>query len=569
MTKKLIALSGIGKSFGPTRVLNDVSFDLEPGEVHLLAGENGAGKSTLIKILAGIYTDYEGSIILDGKAVRFRNPQDANRQGISVIHQEMSLVDSMSVVDNIFLGREATHYGSAWLDRDAQLARAFEICQQLELALARVDLALPVEQFSLSMKNQIEIVKALSFDAQVIVMDEPTSALNRSEVECLFRVIDGLKARGCGIIYISHKMEEIYRLADRLTVLRDGRWVGTAMKSECPQAKLVHWMIGRELSEQFPTRRPVDRSSNVPILQLKKFQVPDPAPGNPAAVKAASFAVGRGEIVGIAGLQGSGNSELLNGLFGAYGEICTGDILIDGKSYIPRNPRDAIAHGLALVTGDRKTTGLVLAMSVDHNITLAGLPRLSPGGWLQAMRERVEVAEQTKALQLRFTSGDQAVATLSGGNQQKVALAKWLVTQPRILLLEDPTRGVDIGAKHEIYELMQRWTDAGMAILMISTELPELLGLCDRIVVMHRGVVAETFDRTNASPENILQAAMGVTESVQQTSGENERATFSDQRTHWNSCDSARKSAVSRSSGFFTQWQDSPFRLLAEPQVSR
>jgi ABC-type sugar transport system ATPase subunit len=512
MPTKLIQLSGIGKSFGPTRVLDGVSFDLLAGEVHLLAGENGAGKSTLIKVLAGIHPDYDGAIELEGRRLRFATPQEANRAGISVIHQEMSLVDAMSVADNIYLGREPAKAGGWWLDRRTLLARALEICRQLDLDFEADDMERPVEQFSLSVKNRIEIAKALSFDARVLVMDEPTSALNRAEVEKLFRLVETLKARGCGIIYISHKMEEIYRISDRITVLRDGRWVGTASKAECPQEKLVQWMIGREMKQYFPPRpeRSLRVGAKAPALELRDFRVPNPVPQRPDAICGVSLAVRPGEIAGLAGLQGSGSSELLHGLFGAYGAVCGGEVRLGGEPFAPGSPREAIRRGLAFLTGDRKATGLVLGMSVQHNVTLAALPRFSPAGLLRPEAERGAAEREAKALRVRLASVDQAAGTLSGGNQQKVVLAKWLQTEPRVLLLEEPTRGVDVGAKHEIYELMNAWTAQGMAIVMISTELPELLGMCDRIIVLHRGSITAGFDRGNATPEKILAAAMGA-----------------------------------------------------------
>jgi ribose transport system ATP-binding protein len=510
MSEKLLQLSHIGKAFGPVSVLEDVSFELHAGEVHILAGENGAGKSTLIKILAGIHGEYDGVIELGGRAVRFATPHAANLAGISVIHQEMSLIDTMSVADNIYLGREPTRAAGSWLDRPALLTRARELCQGLGLDFSVSDLARPVEQFSLSVKNRIEIAKALAFDARILVMDEPTSALNRSEVEKLFEVIVGLKRRGCGIVYISHKMEEIYRLADRITVLRDGRHVGTAPAAECPEPKLIQWMIGRDLTEQIPPRPSVTFAASA-RLTIAGLCVPHRDPARPDAVRNFSVEVRPGEIVGLAGLQGSGCSELFQGLFGAYGPVCTGTVALDDARFRPESPARSIRAGLAWLTADRKGTGLVLGMSIRENVNLASLPRVSPGGWLRPEREQDRAARQRDALRIRLASLDQPVGTLSGGNQQKVVLAKWLETRPKVLLLEEPTRGVDVGAKHEIYTLMNEWTAAGMAILLISTEMPELLGLSDRILVLHRGEITARFDGGEATPEKILAAAMGST----------------------------------------------------------
>jgi|CZKI01.1.fsa_nt_gi ribose transport system ATP-binding protein len=508
MADRLLALHGIGKLFGPNRVLEGVSLDLNEGEVHILAGENGAGKTTLIKILAGIHADYEGAIELRGRPVRFASPHEANRAGISVIHQELSLIGSMSVMDNISLGREPAIGGGLWLDRRGQADRALALCRRLGLDFSGADLARPVEQLPLSIKNLVEIAKALAFDARILVMDEPTSALSRAEVDRLFALVETLKRRGCGIIYITHKMEEIYRVADRITVLRDGRRVGTAPASECPERTLIQWMIGRDLAPQAPSRA---RAAGVgrAALEARGFRVPHPVPGRPPAISDFSVSVQAGEVVGIAGLQGSGGTELFQGLFGAYGDVCEGGVMINGRPFRPESPARSIRRGLSYLTADRKGSGLVPAMSVEHNVTLASLPRASPGGVLRPGRERASAARQAEALGIRLASLDQPVSTLSGGNQQKVVLAKWLETRPHVLLLEEPTRGVDIGAKSEIYSLMRQWTSAGMAILLISSELPELLLLCDRILALHRGAVTGEFRRDEATPEGILAAAMG------------------------------------------------------------
>jgi ABC-type sugar transport system ATPase subunit len=503
----LLAMSGISKSFLGVPVLRDVSFDLRAGEAHVLAGENGAGKSTLIKIAAGVHSDYGGQLLLSGRPVRFTSPQDAAAHGISVIHQEMSLIDTMSVVDNMFLGRELIRPGSAgqWTDRAAQLRRAREFCAQLDLD---IDLSQPVEAFSLSVKNRIEIAKALAFNARIIVMDEPTSALAEPEVDRLFEIIGQLKARGCGIVYITHRLEEIYRIADRITVLRDGRDVGTAPRAALPEPELIRWMIGRELSEHFPERRVTLGPER---LRIDGVWLRDPAaaPGRERwLVQDVSLSVRAGEIVGLAGLQGSGNSELLRGIFGAYGKLPRGTVLVDGQRLEVHSPQRSVRQGLAYLTSDRKGTGLVLCMDIAQNITLASLRALSPAGWLSRSTEQRVAARHVDALSIRARETTQEVATLSGGNQQKVALAKWIETRPRVLLLDEPTRGVDVGAKHEIYELMGEWTRAGHAIVMISSEMPELLGLCDRIVVMHRGRATAQLSGAEATQERILKAAM-------------------------------------------------------------
>jgi ribose transport system ATP-binding protein len=511
---QLLKLEGIGKSFAGTRVLKDVSFDLVAGEVHILAGENGAGKSTLIKILAGIHTEYEGQLWLRGEPARFTSPQDASQRGISIIHQELSLIDSMSVTENIFLGREKTWKGSLgqWLKPVEQVAQAAALCRRVGL---EIDVTRKVEEFSLAVKNCIEIAKALAFQAdatasacagnsglaRILIMDEPTSALNAPEAERLFGLIDELRSSGFGIIYISHKMEEIYRLADRITVLRDGGYVGTAKASELPQAELIRWMIGREMSEQFPKRKqPLEPDAQV-RLEVRGLKAPK--------VHDVSFEVRRGEVLGIAGLQGSGNSELLNAIFGTYGDAATGTVVIDGKRIEIRSPARSIQEGLALLTNDRKATGLVLRMGIRENITLASLPRSSTLGVVRGGAENERAREQQKRLSIRASSLEQETGTLSGGNQQKVALAKWLETRPKVLFLDEPTRGVDVGAKHEIYELIHELTTLGYAIVVITSEMPELLALSDRILVMHRGQVSAEFTREQATQENIIEAAMG------------------------------------------------------------
>ena len=500
-TPTLVEMTRITKRFGTNTVLNDVSFELRPGEVHVLAGENGAGKSTLIKILAGVLTDFEGQIRIRGSAVRPRSPLDANELGIAVIHQELSLIGPMSVADNIFLGRSRTIAGMV-CDR----AQQREATHWLERLGLEIDASRPVEQFSIATQQCIEIAKALSLKAKAIVMDEPTSALNEPEVERLFALIEQLKRDGCGIVYITHKMEEIERIADRITVLRDGKHVGTALAAELPAGKLVQWMVGRELSEQFP--RHVWREGN-PRLEVRDYSVYPRGRSAPAAVRGVSLSVCAGEIVGIGGLQGSGASELFLGMFGAYADRATGQMLIDGRQVDHASPRQAIHAGLALLTNDRKGTGLVPTLSIVANIALASMSKLSLGGWRRPSAEHFAAAALANVLQLRAASLDMPVAALSGGNQQKVAIAKWLETKPRVLLLDEPTRGIDVNAKREIYELMNRLTDEGIAILLITSEMPELLELSDRVIVMHRGQIMAEMTRDEATPDVVLAAAMG------------------------------------------------------------
>lgn len=498
MNEPLVRLTKIGKSFAGHAVLEGVDFDLRAGEVHVLAGENGAGKSTLIKILGGVHAADAGDVILDGERRRFRTVQDAARSGVSVIHQELSLAPALSIEDNLFLGRERT--GALGIVR----ARAQR--HEARALLARVGLDVDprasVESLSVASRQLVEIAKALGRDARVIAMDEPTSSLARPEAERLFALIDELKHGGAGIIYITHRMEELYRLADRISVLRDGRMIVTRDATDLERAELVRAMVGRPIDEQISR---AETTVGEELLAVDSVTVPGPTG---PAVDGVSLAVHAGEVLGVAGLAGSGSSELLHALFGD-GRAKVEGRRVRGRAARIGGPRDAIAHGLALVTADRKRTGLCLSLSIAENATLAALPKLSPGGLRRRGREAEAAARSIESLRLACRSPRQAVGTLSGGNQQKVALAKWIETAPDVLLLDEPTRGIDVGAKHEIYELINRWTAAGMGIVLVSSELPELLGLADRVIVLHRGRLVAELARNEATPERVVAAALG------------------------------------------------------------
>jgi len=565
-----LQMTGIVKSFDGQRVLHGVDFDLRRGEVHVLAGENGAGKSTLIRILGGVYRPDRGEITIDGVACRFRSPRDAAARGVAIIHQELSLAPSLSVADNVVLGRERATWG--WTRFGPQHAQCAALLERLGLAL---DPRQAVETLPIALQQMVEIAKALARRADVVVMDEPTSALNEPEVQRLLECIAELKSQGCGVIYITHKLEEVYRIADRVTVLRDGHRVASAAAADMPADVLIRHMVGRDLrrqpariattpygrggeeaaseppvsaseprasaraeseteqhspvTERHPNlrapafkrgssrgvtprgRKPAARCGGTApvVLELKDVTVRDAERGRRPRVEPLSLSVHAGEIVGLAGLHGCGNSDLLMALFGGCGRRVTGTILLNGRPYRPTSPRRAIARGLALVTNDRQRTGLVLGMSVAANATLASLPRVSPWGWMRPAREMRLADEATRSLQLRAASLRQSVATLSGGNQQKVVLAKWIATRPRVILLDEPTRGVDVGAKQEIYQLMLAWRDAGCALILITSETPELIMMCDRILVMHRGRPRAMLARGQATQERILHAAMG------------------------------------------------------------
>jgi ABC-type sugar transport system ATPase subunit len=498
-----LRMTGISKSFSGTPVLDDVSFELKPGEVHVLAGENGAGKTTLIKILAGVYSDYSGEITWDGERLKFKSPAEAAARGIVAIHQDLAQVASLSVRDNLFLGRERTRAG-LWMDYRAEAAEAASFLKEFGV---EVDLRRPIGEYPVSVRQMIEIARAMIADAGAVIMDEPTSALNAVEVERLFAIIGQLRSRNRGIVFISHRLEEIYRIGDRITVLRDGSLIGTEGVKALTPDRLFQWMVGRDVTGQFPSRT---ASLGETVLEVRDFCVADPSRPVRRAVENVQFDLRAGEILGIAGLQGSGKSELLNGLFGAYGRPAGGSVRLRGRPFRVKSPSASIAGGMALLTNDRKGTGLVPEMGIVPNMTLASLRKFSPWGWLKPRREDSAAEGYMRALSIRARSLRQEAGTLSGGNQQKVVMAKWLQAEPRALLLDEPTLGVDVGAKHDIYRLLNDWTEEGKAILMVTSEIEELLALSDRILVMHRGRVVSEFKRGAAGRERIIQAAMGA-----------------------------------------------------------
>jgi ABC-type sugar transport system ATPase subunit len=496
-------MRGIRKSFGPVEVLHGVDFEVLPGEVHVLAGENGAGKSTLIKILSGVYDDFAGEVILDGRSRRFPSPREAVRAGVATIHQELSLVPTMTIVDNLFLGQEIT--GPLGRVRsEEQEEEAVRLLDELGLECSPLQ---TVAELPVASQQILEIARALDREARLVIFDEPTSALREHEVGVLFQRILGLRRLGRGIIYITHKMEEIYRLADRITVLRDGSKVGTAPADDLPPAELVRWMVGRELDGRVADRPPPGPSI---ALEVRDLRVAHPSKGLPGVVRGLSFELRQGEVLGLAGLQGSGASEVLQGLFGALGRRAEGKVRLDGEPFPLENPAESVARGVLLLTNDRKALGMAPEQSVVHSVSMAGLSRFTGIlGWMRSAEERDAVKEVTDRLGLAAPSLDAPVKTLSGGNQQKVYLARCLVPGPRVLLLDEPTRGVDVGAKADIYEFIRSWVDQGISIVLITSEMDELLLLSDRILVMHRGRFAAALDRGTASKDAILSAAMG------------------------------------------------------------
>ena len=506
-TDPIITMRHIHKSFGAVEVLHGVDFEVRPGEVHVLAGENGAGKSTLIRILAGVYDDWAGAVTVQGRALRLAHPRDAVLAGIATIHQELSLIPSMSVADNLFLGRERRGRlgGVRFEEQEAEAARLLA-AMGLEFSPRQAVAELP-----LASRQLLEIARALARDASLLIFDEPTSALGEHEVEPLFARILELKQRGRGVVYITHRMEEIYRLADRITVLRDGRVVGAAAPGELPPGELVRRMVGRDrvggraVGAAARRERPAE-----PALVVEALRVEHPELADRPVVADVSFTLGRGEIVGLAGLQGSGASEVLHALFGALGRRVSGRAALGGEPLPLRSPRDSVARGLTLLTSDRKGTGLAPDLSVTHNVSLASLPRLSNrAGWVLRRREQEAVAGLARDFGLDAPSLAAPMRTLSGGNQQKAYLARCLLPGPRVLLLDEPTRGIDVGAKADIYELMSTWVGRGISILLITSEMEELLALSDRVLVMHRGRLVAELSGTDATRERVLAAAMG------------------------------------------------------------
>jgi ribose transport system ATP-binding protein len=495
-----LRMENITKHFGGVHALEGVTLEAGAGEVHALCGENGAGKSTLMKILAGAITDFDGRIVLDGKPVAFSGPRDAEEAGIRIIYQELNLVPDLSVAANIFLGRERRG-PLGWLDDRAMEAEARRLFERLG---APISPRARVGDLRIGDQQMVEIAKALAFDAEVLIMDEPTSALSDAEVARLFRVIQDLRKSGATVLYISHKMNEVFTLSDRVTVLRDGRFIAGAPRSGTEPAQVVRWMVGREIAEFQFQENP---ASGPPILRVEDLSLPRPLGGGHPTLSEISFHVRGGEVLGIAGLLGAGRTELLECLFGASPIAPTGRIVLDGKPVRFRNPGEAIASGVALVTEDRKNLGLFDQMTVAENITICHLDDLTRLGLVIPRAEAKAVTDSIGRLGIKTAGGGAAITSLSGGNQQKCILARWLLTDPRVLLLDEPTRGIDVGAKAEIYALMHRLTEQGMAIAMTSSELPELLAVSDRILVLCEGRKTAELSRAEATEESIMHAA--------------------------------------------------------------
>ena len=503
MTTELLEMKAITKSFPGVRALDGVSFDLNKGEIHALVGENGAGKSTLIKILAGVYPhpQYGGEIVLDGTERRFAGVRDSENAGIAVIYQELSLVKELSVAENIFLGREPRRFGV--INWSELYSRAQTLLGELHLA---IDPRAPVRNLGIGQQQLVEIAKALSHEARILVLDEPTAALTEAEVATLFGILNKLRERGVAMIYISHKLDEVFSISDRITVLRDGGSVGTAAASELDETRVIAKMVGREVGQIFPESK---HQRGDAIFNARNITVEDPAVPGKLLVDNVSFSARKGEVLGIAGLMGSGRSELLMAIFGAHPGRKSAEISVDGNHININQPYDAIKNGIGFVTEDRKRYGLILDQTILKNMTLAALRRLS-GRFITDEDSEAAAGERTaRDLRVKAPSIFTIAGTLSGGNQQKVVLGKWLLTNPRVLFLDEPTRGIDVGAKQEIYSEINRLAATGIAIVLVSSELPEVLGLSDRVIVLHEGRITGEFEREAATPEAVMSCATG------------------------------------------------------------
>jgi D-xylose transport system ATP-binding protein len=502
----LLEMRNIVKEFPGVKALDGVSFTLDEGEFHALVGENGAGKSTLMKVLSGVYPhgSYDGEILVNGETRAFTGVRDSEQAGIAIVFQELSLVKELTVGENIFLGREPSRFGVVnWSEL---YHRTTKLLEDLNLS---IDPRIQVGNLGIGRQQLVEIAKALSQNARILVLDEPTAALTESEVETLFEILRRLIARGVGIIYISHKLDEVFAMSDRITVLRDGKTVGTNAASEWTKDRVIAAMVGREVGNIFPTP---DHEFGETALEVRNLTVRSGDPTARKLVNDVSFAVKKGEVLGIAGLMGSGRTEMLMSIFGSWAFEQSGEIYAGGKRVNISSPLDAIANGIGFVTEDRKRYGLILDQTILDNMTLAGLRAISGAFLTDRPREIVAANGPMRSLRIKANSPLTVTGTLSGGNQQKVVLGKWLLTNPRILFLDEPTRGIDVGAKQEIYAEINKLARTGLAIVLVSSELPEVLGLSDRVLVLREGRMTGEFTRSEATPERVMAAATGATE---------------------------------------------------------
>lgn len=499
----ILRAQNITKRFPGVTALKDVSFDLREGEIHALCGENGAGKSTLIKLLSGIHPhgSYEGSFEVNGTEARFETIKDAEKAGLAVIYQELALVEEMTVAENIFLGREPRRWG-AFIDWPRMYQEAQVLLNRFKVDL---DPAAPVRTLGVGQKQLVEIIKALAKNSKILILDEPTAALAEHEVLILLDILRDLRQRGIASVYISHKLDEVFGIADRITVLRDGSTVGTKNAADTSKAEVIRHMVGREIGDLFPRR--TSQPGEV-ILRVDSLSVNDAETGS-ARLHDISFELRAGEVLGIGGLMGAGRTELLMHLFGAWGRHVSGSVELNGQTLSRLTPETIIQRGLVLASEDRRRYGLHLEQEIGFNLSLSSLSSVVRGGFIQRNAEIRRNQSMFDSLRVKATGLEAIVGKLSGGNQQKVVLGKALLTEPTVILLDEPTRGIDVGAKLEIYEIINQLTAAGKAVILVSSELPELIGMSDRILMLNSGRIGGAFSRAEATQEKLMAAAMG------------------------------------------------------------
>lgn len=497
----MLIAENITKKFSGVTALDNVCLELHAGKVNAIIGENGAGKSTLMKILSGVYAEYDGRIVFKNQPVRFQNTKQAQAAGIAIIHQELNLIPYLSITENIFLGREMTN-AFGMLDKKQMRKQTVELLRRLKLD---VNADTKISSLKVGQQQVVEIAKALLFDAEVIIMDEPTSAISESEVEVLFDIMTQLKKEGKAIAYISHKLDELFKIADRYIVLRDGKTIESGDMQGMTHDSIIQKMVGREIK----IVRKSNATKNVnALLSVTNLSLKHPSGKNDLLLKNISFNLSRSEILGIFGLMGAGRTELMETIFGLHAKRPSGNISIEGKEKNIQSPTNAIDAGLALVPEDRKKDGLVLGLDVRTNICITTLNDMQTMGLLNAQKETALAKKYTSALRIKTSSDKQLVKNLSGGNQQKIVLAKWLATKPKILMLDEPTRGIDINAKNEIYKLILQLANEGLGIIVVSSELPEILAVSDRVLVMTEGSITAEFAANEATEDNILKAAI-------------------------------------------------------------
>ena len=497
----MLVVENITKKFPGVTALDNVSMEIEAGKVTALIGENGAGKSTLMKILSGVYHDFDGRIFFKNQQVKFSNPKEAQEKGIAIIHQELNLIPYLTVSENIFLGREII---SKWgmLDKKAMRLKTNSLLQKLKLD---IDPGVFVSELKVGQQQVVEIAKALLVESDVIIMDEPTSAISEAEVEVLSGIINDLKGEGRAIVYISHKLDELFRIADRYIVLRDGKMIEAGDMKGITHDAIVQKMVGREISIM---QKAGVGDTNIELLKVENLCLKHPEKLNEDLVHTISFRVNRHEIVGIFGLMGAGRTELLECIFGLHPKRTSGEVVVEGKRLKSKTPAEAMRAGLAFVPEDRKKDGLIAGLSVKANISLTTLNEIEEAGILNNRREGVLAKKYIDDLQIKTSSEKQLAGNLSGGNQQKIVLAKWLATKPKVLMLDEPTRGIDINAKNEIYKLIVKLAEEGLGIIMVSSELPEILAISDRVLVMCEGNLTAAYSIAEATESKILNAAI-------------------------------------------------------------